>query len=108
MALVLAIDIRNTRTRIGLALDGRLVSQWAVPTDAAETADSAVACVLGFFDALARGLAPIEEGAPGAIDLPKRAFGGRGHPSVIPALTGVWADAARRLTDARPLTVGPA
>ncbi|MFR2588389.1 MAG: type III pantothenate kinase, partial [Adlercreutzia equolifaciens] len=27
--------------------------------------------------------------------------------SVIPALTGVWSDAARRLTDARPLTVGP-
>ena len=73
MALVLAIDIRNTRTRIGLALDGRLVSQWAVPTDPDETADGAVACVLGFFDALARGLAPIEEGAPGAIDLPESA-----------------------------------
>ena len=43
MALVLAIDIRNTRTRIGLALDGRLVSQWAVPTDPDETADGAVA-----------------------------------------------------------------
>ena len=57
MALVLAIDIRNTRTRIGLALDGRLVSQWAVPTEPDETADGAVACVLGFFDALAlRGL----------------------------------------------------
>mgnify|MGYP002341225054 CR=1 FL=1 len=60
MALALAIDIRNTRTRIGLALDGRLVSQWAVPTDPDETADGAVACVLGFFDALARRLAPIE------------------------------------------------
>ena len=109
MALVLAIDIRNTRTRIGLALDGRLVSQWAVPTDPDETADGAVACVLGFFDALARGLAPIEEGAPGAIDLPESAplADGAIIASVIPALTGVWADAARRLTDARPLTVGP-
>ena len=68
MALVLAIDIRNTRTRIGLAVDGRLVSQWAVPTDSAETADGAVACVLGFFDALARNLAPIEKDAPDAID----------------------------------------
>lgn len=103
MALVLAIDIRNTRTRIGLALDGRLVSQWAVPTDPDETADGAVACVLGFFDALARGLAPIEEGAPGAIDLPESAplADGAIIASVIPALTGVWADAARRLTDAR-------
>ena len=73
MALVLAIDIRNTRTRIGLAVDGRLVSQWAVPTDSAETADGAVACVLGFFDALARNLAPIEKDAPDAIDLPESA-----------------------------------
>ena len=80
MALVLAIDIRNTRTRIGLALDGRLVSQWAVPTDPDETADGAVACVLGFFDALARGLAPIEEGAPWRHRPSReRAFGGRGH-----------------------------
>ena len=73
MALVLAIDIRNTRTRIGLAVDGRLVSQWTVPTDSAETADGAVACVLGFFDALARNLAPIEKDAPDAIDLPESA-----------------------------------
>ena len=109
MALVLAIDIRNTRTRIGLAVDGRLVSQWAVPTDSAETADGAVACVLGFFDALARNLAPIEKDAPDAIDLPESAplADGTIIASVIPALTGVWSDAARRLTDARPLTVGP-
>ena len=109
MALVLAIDIRNTRTRIGLAVDGRLVSQWAVPTDSAETADGAVACVLGFFDALARNLAPIEKDAPDAIDLPESAplADGAIIASVIPALTGVWSDAARRLTDARPLTVGP-
>ena len=109
MALVLAIDIRNTRTRIGLALDGRLVSQWAVPTDPDETADGAVACVLGFFDALARGLAPIEPEAPCAIELPEGAplADGAIIASVIPALTGVWSDAARRLTDARPLTVGP-
>ena len=108
MALVLAIDIRNTRTRIGLAVDGRLVSQWAVPTDSAETADGAVACVLGFFDALARNLAPIEKDAD-AIDLPESAplADGAIIASVIPALTGVWSDAARRLTDARPLTVGP-
>lgn len=109
MALVLAIDIRNTRTRIGLAEDGRLVSQWAVPTDPDETADGAVACVLGFFDALARGLAPIEPEAPCAIELPEGAplADGAIIASVIPALTGIWADAARRLTDARPLTVGP-
>lgn len=109
MALVLAIDIRNTRTRIGLAEEGRLVSQWAVPTNPAETADGAVAWVLGFFDALKRGVAPIEGTAPAAIDLPESAPVADGAiiASVIPALTGVWAKAARRLSDSRPLTVGP-
>lgn len=108
MALVLAIDIRNTRTRIGLAVDGRLVSQWAVPTDSAETADGAVACVLGFFDALARNLAPIEKDAPDAIDLPESAPLADGPSSPRSSCPHrVWSDAARRLTDARPLTVGP-
>ena len=46
---------------------------------------------------------------PDAIDLPESAplADGAIIASVIPALTGVWSDAARRLTDARPLTVGP-
>lgn len=54
-------------------------------------------------------LAPIEKDAPDAIDLPESAplADGAIIASVIPALTGVWSDAARRLTDARPLTVGP-
>ncbi len=65
----------------GEELMGGVVSQWAVPTGPAETADSAVACVLGFFDALARNLAPIEPDAQkSAIDLPeRRAFGRQGH-----------------------------
>lgn len=109
MALVLAIDIRNTRTRIGLACEGRLVSQWAIPTNPGETADGAVACVLAFFDALERGLAPIEEGAPATIELPEAApmCDGAIISSVIPVLTGIWTQAARRLADVRPLTVGP-
>lgn len=109
MALVLAIDIRNTRTRIGLACEGRLVSQWAIPTNPGETADGAVACVLAFLDALERGLAPIEEGAPATIELPEAApmCDGAIISSVIPVLTGIWTQAARRLADVRPLTVGP-
>lgn len=52
--------------------------------------------VLGFFDALARNLAPIEKDAPDAIDLPESAplADGTIIASVIPALTGVWSDAA--------------
>ena len=30
-SLVLAIDIRNTRTRLGLAVDGGLAAQWQKP-----------------------------------------------------------------------------
>ncbi|MFR5090734.1 MAG: type III pantothenate kinase [Adlercreutzia equolifaciens] len=85
------------------------VSQWAVPTDSAETADGAVACVLGFFDAprpqsrahrkgRARRHRPARERslADGAI-----------IASVTPCPHRRVSDVARRLTDARPLTVGP-
>ncbi|MFQ7723357.1 MAG: hypothetical protein ACLRIU_04185 [Adlercreutzia sp.] len=77
--------------------------------DPDETADGAVACVLGFFDALARGLAPIEEGAPGAIDLPESALWRTGPSSPRSSRPHRrMGDAARRLTDARPLTVARA
>ncbi len=109
METVLTIDIRNTRTRIGLACDDTLISQWAVPTNPADTADSAVACVLAFFDALERGLAPLEPNAPATIELAEAAplADGAIISSVFPTLTTVWIEAARRLTGARPLTVGP-
>lgn len=109
METVLTIDIRNTRTRIGLACDHVLVSQWAVPTDPADTADNAVAYVLAFFDALERGLAPLEPDAPATLELAAAAPLAQGAiiSSVFPALTTIWIEAARRLTNARPLTVGP-
>ena len=43
MDLVLAIDIRNTHTRLGLAADGALAAQWSLGTDGGCTADEAVA-----------------------------------------------------------------
>lgn len=109
METVLAIDIRNTRTRIGLAQEGALVAQWAVPTDPAATVDGAVAHVLAFYDALERGLAPLEPGAPATVELAEAAplADGAIISSVFPTLTTVWIEAARRLTGARPLTVGP-
>lgn len=109
-SLVLAIDIRNTRTRLGLAVDGDLAAQWSVGTDAGYTPDEAVASVAAFFDAVTRGLATMEPGAvlDGAA-LPLRAplADGAIIASVFPALTEVWVEAARRLTGTRPLTVGP-
>ena len=96
-SLVLASDIRNTRTRLGLAVDGGLAAQWSVGTDAGYTPDEAVAAVAAFFDAVTRGLATME---PGAV------LDGAALP-VFPALTEVWVEAARRLTGTRPLTVGP-
>lgn len=106
---VLAIDIRNRRTRIGLSVDGALAAQWAVPTDPMDTADAAVARVLQFFDALERGLAPLEPEAPTTLELASTAplADGAIIASVAPALTSVWLEAARRLTNSRPLIVGP-
>ena len=109
-SLVLAIDIRNTHTRLGLAADGVLAAQWSLGTDAGCTPDEAVAAVAGFFDAVACGLAPIEPGAAlEGNDLPSRAplADGAIIASVFPSLTEVWVEAARRLTGTRPLTVGP-
>ena len=110
MSLLLAIDIRNTRTRLGLAVDGVLAAQWSVGTDAGCTPDEAVAAVMTFYDAATRGLATVEPGA--VLDgtaLPQRAPLAEGAiiASVFPALTEVWVEAARRLTGTRPLTVGP-
>lgn len=110
MNLVLAIDIRNTHTRLGLAADGVLAAQWSVGTDAGCTADEAVACVATFFDAVDCGLAALEPGSVLAgVDLPARAplADGAIIASVFPSLTEVWVEAARRVTDTRPLTVGP-
>ncbi len=110
MSLVLAIDIRNTHTRLGLAADGVLAAQWSVGTDAGCTADEAVSCVATFFDAVDCGLAPLApDAALAPADLPSRAplADGAIIASVFPSLTEVWVEAARRLTGTRPLTVGP-
>ena len=110
MDLILAIDIRNTHTRLGLATGGVLAAQWSVGTDGGCTADEAVAVVATFFDAVDCGLTPLAPDAalaPG--DLPARAplADGAIIASVFPSLTEVWVEAARRLTGTRPLTVGP-
>lgn len=110
MSLILAIDIRNTHTRLGLAADGVLAAQWSVGTDAGCTADEAVSCVATFFDAVDCGLAPLApDAALAPADLPSRAplADGAIIASVFPSLTEVWVETARRLTDTRPLTVGP-
>ena len=110
MNLVLAIDIRNTHTRLGLAVDGTLAAQWALGTHAGCTADEAVAAVATFFDAVACGLTPLEPtSALAADELPSCAPLAEGAiiASVFPSLTEVWVEAARRVTGTRPLTVGP-
>ncbi len=110
MSLVLAIDIRNTSTQVGLARDGALVARWTMATEAGRTADEAVSAVSAFYDALACGLAPLEEGAHfDADELPVRfpLADGAIVASVFPTLTEVWVSAARRLTGTRPLSVGP-
>lgn len=110
MDLILAIDIRNTHTRLGLAADGVLAAQWSVGTDAGCTADEAVAAVATFFDAMDCGLAVVEPSCglePGTLPARAPLADGAIIASVFPSLTEVWVEAARRLTGTRPLTVGP-
>ena len=110
MDLILAIDICNTHTRLGLAADGVLAAQWSVGTDAGCTADEAVAAVATFFDAMDCGLAVVEPSCglePGTLPARAPLADGAIIASVFPSLTEVWVEAARRLTGTRPLTVGP-
>ncbi|MFR0868661.1 MAG: type III pantothenate kinase [Adlercreutzia sp.] len=66
---------------------------------------TAVACVLASSTPSPAAWRPSRKAHP-APSLPMRLCGRGHHRPVIPALTGVWADAAAS-TDARPLTVGP-
>ncbi|MCR2036492.1 type III pantothenate kinase [Adlercreutzia caecimuris] len=109
-SLLLLVDIRNSHTRLGLAVDGALHAQWSIGTSAACTADEAISSVVAFYDAIASSLAtPLSQQPFDGATLPSVAplADDAIIASVFPALTEVWVEATRRLTGRRPLTVGP-
>ena len=90
--MVLAIDVGNSQTVVGLFRDDELVGHWRVSTDADLTGDELRAAVA---DLLALdGLA--WDDIDDAI-----------IASVVPRLTASWEDAVDAAVGARPLVVGP-
>jgi type III pantothenate kinase len=90
--MILAVDVGNTQTVVGLFDGERLVGHWRVSSDASLTADEVMIKV----DALL--------GVPGhAWSVVERAV----IASVVPKLTDSWSEAARKATGREPMIVGP-
>lgn len=90
--MLLAVDIGNTQTVLGLIADGVIGSRWRVGTDATMTADELHVKISALLEMAGH------EG--GSID-------GMVIASVVPALTTAYEELGERLTGTRPLVVGP-
>lgn len=90
--MLLAVDIGNTQTVLGLIADGAIGSRWRVGTDATMTADE-IHVKIG-------ALLELAGHAGSDID-------GVVIASVVPALTAAYEELGERLTGNRPLVVGP-
>ena len=102
---LLAVDVGNTVTRLGLFDGGELVATWEATTPERCTSDEARLVVTGFLDALAR-----RKGAGKGDAAPA---GGACRPAdailscVVPDLVDVWARALHAECGRRALVVGP-
>lgn len=87
---LLAVDVGNTTTRLGLFADGELVGTWELTTRERLTADEARM-------QLAQALPMMGEAVPEAAIL----------ACVVPTLADAWGRALAATCGARPLVVGP-
>ena len=90
--MLLAVDIGNTQTTVGLFLEGEMVTRWAVTTRGADTPDELHQIVYTQLMLGGRGLECIDDAV---------------LASVVPSLTGTWAQVAERITGRCPVVVGP-
>ena len=90
--MILAVDIGNTQTVLGLVSDGRLDGTWRISTDAALTADE-IRVKLG-------GLLALQDSSWDEVERLVIA-------SVVPTLTAAYEQLALDATGVRPLVVGP-
>jgi type III pantothenate kinase len=90
--MLLAIDVSNTHTKVGVYHGDRLVCHWRLQTDAERTADEYGALLLGLF--AAAGLSPSD-------------VGGVTVSSVVPPINQVVDDLCRKFFGHSPLSVGP-
>lgn len=90
--MLLTIDIGNTQTAIGLFEGSKIRQQWGFTTRSVDTADE------------------IHLNLAGLLSLSSYGFDDVDHmaiASVVPTLTSVWAEVARRVTGEKPVIVGP-
>ncbi len=88
--MLLAIDIGNTHTVVGVFRDERLVADWRMTSHAYRTGDETWLVIKNFLE-------------NSGIDL--REIGGVGISSVVPNLTDIFEDLSRRFLKCEPLSV---
>jgi type III pantothenate kinase len=89
--MILAFDVGNSETTIGLCDGARVLRRWRVTTDGSRTPDEVFLLVAGLLDA-------------SGID--RRNIGGAAVASVVPGVTSALADACKRLTRKTPVIIG--
>jgi type III pantothenate kinase len=90
--MILAVDIGNTQTVVGLVEQGAIDGHWRVSTDANLTADEIRVKIGGLLALEGSGWADVESLV---------------IASVVPALTAAYTELALTATGAEPLVVGP-
>lgn len=88
---MLAVDVGNSVTNLGLFEGDELVATWTATTPERMTADEGHARIASFLD-MREGACAVSDGIVA---------------SVVPDLTDVWVAAVRSMTGRRPLVVGP-
>ncbi len=88
---ILLVDLGNSVTTVGVAIDAELVETWTVATRPELTCDEAELSILTFLNARL----PAVQVVDAALC------------SVVPSLTSVWELALGRISDKRPMSVGP-
>lgn len=96
---VLAVDVGNSVTNLGLFEGGELAATWTATTSELLTTDEAWAIAASF-------LRLVEDGALSEIGGAVRLRDGI-VASVVPDLTDSWVTAISRMSGRRPLVVGP-
>ena len=90
--MILAVDVGNTQTVLGLVDDGAIVSRWRVSTEPTLTADELHLKVVGLLAMDGRDMAGLDRVVVS---------------SVVPPLTAAWEELAEQTTGRRPMVVGP-
>jgi type III pantothenate kinase len=90
--MILAVDVGNTQTVIGLFRESELLRHWRISSHASITADELVVKIDALLHVAGRSWDDVDDVV---------------IASVVPRLTDAWADAAREAAGCEPMVVGP-